>query len=120
MRKLSDLSQVNERCLELQRNRSTSSSSKRKASAGSAAHSGSGTAGAAGGAGRSNVVGLSGAPKPRRQRSSGRKAAGCPYLSLEGGAAAWEDFKDMVLAAPMDVEELATLGRRMKVGSYMH
>jgi len=110
VRKLSDLSQVNERCLELQRNRSTSSNSKRKASAGSAAHSGS-----TGGAAHSNVVGLSGAPKPRRQRSSGRKAAGCPYLSLEGGAAAWEDFKDMVLAAPMDVEELATLGRRMKV-----
>jgi hypothetical protein len=28
---------------------------------------------------------------------------------------AWEDFKDTVLAAPVDVEELAAMGRRKKV-----
>jgi hypothetical protein len=109
VRQLSELSQVNERCLDLQRNKSASSSSKRK----STPADGAGSA-----AVNSSVVGFSGAPKPRaqqrRQRSS-RKTAGCPFLSVEGGAAAWDDFKDLVLGAPMDVEELAILGHKMKV-----
>lgn len=111
VRQLSELSQVNERCLDLQRNKSAASSSKRKSSLTDA----SGSA-----AVNSSVVGFSGAPRPRqqprRQRSS-RKASGCPFLSVEGGATAWDDFKDLVLGAPMDVEELASLGRKMKVGA---
>lgn len=111
VRQLSELSQVNERCLELQRNKASSSSKRRGAAAEGAA------------ALTSSVVGFSGAPRPRqqqqqlqRQRQRGsRKAAGCPFLSVEGGAAAWSDFKDLVLETPMDVEELASLGRKMKV-----
>lgn len=110
VRQLSELSQVNERCLELQRNKASSSSKRRGAAA----------EGAGAAALTSSVVEFSGAPRPRqqqqrqRQRSS-RKAAGCPFLSVEGGAAAWSEFKDLVLETPMDVEELASLGRKMKV-----
>jgi hypothetical protein len=109
VRQLSELSQLNERCLELQRNKASSSSKRRGAAA-----DGAGAAALS-----SSVVGFSGAPRPRqqqqRQRSS-RKTAGCPFLSVDGGAAAWSDFKDLVLETPMDVEELASLGRKMKVG----
>jgi hypothetical protein len=110
VRQLSELSQVNERCLDLQRSKSASSSSKRKSTP--ADRPGSTAV-------NSSVVGFSGAPKlraqQRRQRSS-RKTAGCPFLSGEGGAAALDDFKELVLGAPMDVEELASLGRKLKVG----
>lgn len=118
VRQLSELSQVNERCLELQRNKSSASSSKRKG----ARHDPPAAA-----ANTSSVVGFSGAPRPpqqqQRRRGSGSgsgggrsKSGGCPYLSVEGGVSGWEDFADTVLASPMDVEELAALGGRMKVG----
>ena len=106
VRQLSELSQINERCLELQRNKaSTNSSSKRHSSP------------------ANTVIGFSGAPRPsqqqqqrrQRQRSSKGKSGGCPYLSAQGGAAAWDDFRDLVLSASMDVEELASLGSKMKV-----
>jgi hypothetical protein len=111
VRQVSELSQVNERCLDLQRNKSASSSSRHKST----------PADGHGSIAINSVVGFSGAPKPRarqqrRQRSS-RKPTGCPFLSFEGGAAGLDDFKDLVLGAPMDVEELASLGRKMKVGA---
>jgi hypothetical protein len=114
--RLGELSQINERCLDLQRSKTTSS---RKAAAlastnalvTAAADTSSSAAGSRG------VVGLV-QQQPVRQRSKQRqrvKAAGCPYLSVEGGAAGWEEFAELVLAAPIDVEELASLGRRKKV-----
>lgn len=114
VRQLSELSQVNERCLDLQRNKSASSSSKRKSTPGD---------GLSSAAVNSSVVGFSGAPKPRAQRRRQRgssKTAGCPFLSVEGGAAAWDELKDLVLGAPVDVEELASLGRKMKVRTTWH
>jgi hypothetical protein len=73
------------------------------------------------GAANSSVVGFLGASRPRQQQQQRRqrKSAGCPYLSVEGGASAWDDFKSTVLRSPMDVEELASLGRKQKVG-HMH
>lgn len=108
VRQLPELAQVNERCLDLQRSRASgsSSSSKKKASLQGAA--------------TSNVVGFLGASRPRQQQQQQRrqrKSAGCPYLSVEGGASAWDDFKSHVLRSPMDVEELASLGRKQKVGA---
>lgn len=52
----------------------------------------------------------------RQQRQRKPRAAGCPYLSPPGGAGVWGDFTEMVLAAPIDVEELANLGRKQQVG----
>lgn len=133
--RLQQLSQINDRCLELQRNKAAShsnSSGGRKAAAlnptgnaGSTASGGGGGASdgsvhAAGDCGSQGVVGFM--QQPRRQRSSGGsklkkgKQAGCPFLAVEGGAAGWEDFTDLLLAAPIDVEELASLGREKKVG----
>jgi hypothetical protein len=111
VRQLSELSQVNERCLDLQRNKASgSSSSKKKA--------------ALQGAATSNVVGFLSASRPRQQQQQQqqrrqRKSAGCPYLSVEGGPSAWDDFKQHVLRSPMDVEELANLGRKQRVGHSM-
>jgi hypothetical protein len=111
---LGELSQINERCLDLQRSKGSSS---RKAAALSAANTASSkTTAAAAENSSKGVVGL--AQQPARQRGKQRqrqKQAGCPYLSVAGGAAGWEEFADLVLAAPIDVEELASMGRRKKV-----
>lgn len=96
--KLQNLSQINERCLELQRSKTSS----RKAAAAETSSS------------SQQVVSLMQSGKKRRQ---GKKAArsGCPYLSVEGGSAGWDGLTDLMLAAPVDVEELANLGRKKKV-----
>ncbi|WIA09167.1 hypothetical protein OEZ85_008578 [Tetradesmus obliquus] len=110
--RLGELSQINERCLDLQRSRASSS---RKAAAAAAAASTS----AAASDSKGGVVGLMQQPVKQRSRQRQRQAkAGCPFLAVEGGAAAWEEFGELVLAAPIDVEELASMGRRKKVCPY--
>lgn len=108
VRELSELSQVNERCLELQRNKSAKSSSNKRTSLQKDHGVCSDTTG--------GVVALSGAARPKqRQQRSSRKAAGCPFLHVQGAPAAFDDFQELVLGTPMDVEELAAVGRNMKV-----
>lgn len=108
--RLGKLSQINERCLDLQRSRASSS---RKAAAAAAASTSAAASDSKGG-----VVGLMQQPAKQRSRQRQRQAkAGCPFLAVEGGAAAWEEFGELVLAAPIDVEELASMGRRKKVSA---
>ncbi|PRW20458.1 putative ATP-dependent RNA helicase DDX11 [Chlorella sorokiniana] len=83
---------INERCLDLQK--PGSSGSKKAAVAGAAAGGGS-------------AVG----PQARKA-ASGR----CPYLASGSQAAA--TTRDMILAHPIDIEELAKLGRRKSVCPY--
>jgi hypothetical protein len=118
--RLGELSQINERCLDLQR--SKASSSRKAAALGTTNTSDGPTPTAADssstGASSKGVVGFM--QQPGRQRGKQRQRqnkAGCPFLSVEGGAAGWEEFADLVLAAPIDVEELASMGRRKKVGT---
>jgi hypothetical protein len=115
--RLGELSQINERCLDLQRSKASSS---RKAAALSTANTADGPTpdSSSARAAPKGVVGFMQQPGRQRgkQRQRQKKGGGCPFLSVEGGAAGWEEFADLVLAAPIDVEELASMGRRKKVG----
>lgn len=98
--KLQNLSQINERCLDLQRNKS----SKSRQTAAAEAPNSTGQ----------QVVSFMQQSSKRRQRKQAGSGGSCPYLSA-AGAAAWEGFSDLVIAAPIDVEELAKLGKKKQV-----
>lgn len=113
VRRLQELSQINERCMELQRRKPAAASRKSPALQPSSAS----------GCGGSSVVAF-GQTQPARPAHGGRRQraargsggrGGCPFLAPPGGAAAWESFRGMVLAAPVDVEELAAMGRKRQV-----
>jgi DEAD_2 len=104
-----ELQQINERCMDLQRTRRAAHGRSKARALESPPREG---------AAPSSVVGLA-AQRPRaRRRQLGRSRGGCPFLSTEGGSVGWEAFGDMLLAAPHDVEELATLGRRNGVSEH--
>jgi chromosome transmission fidelity protein 1 len=86
---------INERCLELQKPASAAAKRAAAAAADGAAAAADGAAAAAAGGG----------PRPRKA-ASGR----CPFLAAGSQAAA--TTRDMILAHPLDIEELAKLGRR--------
>eukprot|EP00879_Flechtneria_rotunda_P018409 GHRR01019311.1.p1 GENE.GHRR01019311.1~~GHRR01019311.1.p1 ORF type:complete len:601 (+),score=184.42 GHRR01019311.1:196-1803(+) len=120
VRRLEELNHINERCLDLQRNKGSSSSRK-------AASLGPETFATAveqegmdhGGQGYSNSLQKTSqqrGSKARQKRSN--KASGCFFLAAKKDAASWESFKELVLAAPIDVEELANMGRKQKICPY--
>jgi chromosome transmission fidelity protein 1 len=86
---------INERCLDLQR-----PGGGRKKAAGTAAED------------------ADGAVRPRgiRAKGSSSKSSRCPYLATGTKSAATTN--DLILAQPLDVEELARLGRRRSVCPY--
>lgn len=119
--RLQHLGQINEACLDLQR-RKPASSRKAAATTASTAPAAAGPRASSTGdeAGRSSK-GLQqlAAGRPRRSKAGGSKAAGgggCPYLRPGRGEAAWEEFQDLVLALPIDVEELGRMGQQKQVG----
>lgn len=110
--KLSDLSAINERCMDLQQSKRAAGGSKSRKAAG-------------GGCGGNSAAGCGGAPSLAQLGAAGRQRAregkgkgGCPYLQRvpgggggSSGAEGMDGFKSAVLAAPADVEELARMGR---------
>jgi chromosome transmission fidelity protein 1 len=115
--KLPDLTAINERCMELQQSKhSGGSGSKARRSGG--CDKGGGCCGGGGAPSLGQIAAAArGATKPR----------GCPFLkrpppgAAPGGLAAagtLEEFKELVLAAPADVEDLARMGRAKGVCPY--
>eukprot|EP00775_Hariotina_reticulata_P007938 gene7938-8134_t len=123
---LRELGLINERCMQLQQRKAKcsrgSSSSSKKAAVGAAEGSHHSAAGSSHGCGGGVVSGLlqqqTQRGQPHRASSRGRRkgtgsSSACPYLSVAPGV--WEEFTDLVLAAPVDVEELAAMGRKKKL-----
>ncbi|PSC69979.1 putative ATP-dependent RNA helicase DDX11 [Micractinium conductrix] len=87
---------INERCLDLQK---------------------PGSGGGSGGTKAAAVAGGDAVGPQRKAAKAGAGASGrCPYLASGSQAAA--TTRDMILAHPMDIEELAKLGRRKSVCPY--
>jgi chromosome transmission fidelity protein 1 len=87
---------INERCLEMQK----PSGTRHKMAAGMLSH------------GERDVD-----IKPVRRRQSSHKAVSkCPYLASNTKSA--DSMRDMILAVPTDIEELAKLGRRKRACPY--
>ena len=105
VRELQSLTSINERCQELQRNK-RNSSGRKTAALNPSFH----TKGAATG----DKLGSLANPKPHKGRAKSSDQ-GCPFLRVQDGEAGWERFKDAVLASPLDVEELARMGRSKQV-----
>lgn len=97
--KLRDISQINERCMELQRT---------KRSKTAAINNPDSTVGTS----KDMASAAATLAKPARKKAA-CKAGGCPYL--QGGLASSISFKDAVLVQPVDVEELSRMGKAKKV-----
>jgi chromosome transmission fidelity protein 1 len=108
--KLADLTAINERCMELQQTKR--SKSRRTGAAAAPAPAG-------------QAVGLAALARSAKRETKG----GCPFLqrggSSNGSSRApggrlepLEEFKELVLAAPADVEDLARMGRGKGVCAY--
>eukprot|EP00877_Chromochloris_zofingiensis_P012995 jgi/Chrzof1/794/Cz01g29030.t1 len=100
--KLRDISQINERCMELQRT---------KRSKTAAINNPDSTVGTS----KDMASAAATLAKPARKKAA-CKAGGCPYL--QGGLASSISFKDAVLVQPVDVEELSRMGKAKKVCPY--
>jgi hypothetical protein len=150
---LNEVSRMNERCLDLQRQKAKSSKTTAVAAAGKgsapaccswlAAHwcccccmrgrrqvPAAGQEGGIGGGGGYACTGTWGdvvsmpplcpdagtatLARPTRAKATQKKQAGCPHL--HAGPEAAEQFREAVLAVPIDVEELARVGRVKQVG----
>jgi chromosome transmission fidelity protein 1 len=136
VRRLGDPAAVNERCLELQRERSSGKGEKKeeeggskrrqvRKGAGAAADEGSdseeeeddGGGGGAGAGGPRSLAAMAGGgdqkTKPKnKQKAKGGCKSGCPYLHGRKAQKAGAALRAALLSTPLDVEDLARLGRR--------
>jgi len=101
---------MNERCLDMQRQKRTSRSAAGSKVQLSASATGSGALSARSAPTKASQ--LFAQQKPRQHSRRVRKT-GCPLLSA--GAEAFDAFKDAILTIPIDVEALAKLGRGKQV-----
>ena len=131
--KLGDLNAINERCMELQQQRRSGGGRGGRARR----RTGEAEEAADGDGGGGGALTLGGLARAAAERKGGRGAAarGCPYLRRApppgtGGSAAAsaagsgsragdvEALKDLVLASPADVEDLARMGRARRACPY--